>query len=176
MCRFRQRTGWLIDLGIEDDADNPDAAQRIPEDLPTKLINKIAGLTVNVSATTEIITADNGGEFLRLFIQRNAHSLASTNDGKTKSVEYRIVPQLLRDSNFKGKTTLKRIEPHRLRELILEDLKLYGPSSIKDINTRIGEEIPRRTLSRAIKDLIDTKHVLSSGYGKNLRYEISRQV
>lgn len=90
-------------------------------------------------------------------------------------VEYRIVPQLLRDSNFKGKTTLKRIEPHRLRELMLEDLKLYGPSSIKDINTRIGEEIPRRTLSRAIKDLIGTKHVLSSGYGKNLKYEISRQ-
>lgn len=102
--------------------------------------------------------------------------LVETNDGKTKSVEYRVVPQLLRDSNFKGKTTLKRIEPHRLRELILEDLKLYGPSSIKDINTRIGEEIPRRTLSRAIKGLIDTKQVLSSGYGKNLRYEISRQV
>lgn len=132
MCLFRQRTGRLIDLGIEDDADIPDVAQSIPEDLPTKLINKIAGLTVNVSSTAEIITADNGGEFLRLFIQRNAHSLASTSDGKTKSVEYRIVPQLLRDSNFKGKTTLKRIEPHRLRELILEDLKLYGASSKGD--------------------------------------------
>lgn len=101
--------------------------------------------------------------------------LVETNDGKTKSVEYRVVPQLLRDSNFKGKTTLRRIEPHRLRELILEDLKLHGPSSIKDINTRIGEEIPRRTLSRAIKDLIDTNDVLSSGYGKTLRYELSRQ-
>lgn len=101
--------------------------------------------------------------------------LVETNYGKTKNVEYRVVPQLLRDSNFKGKTTLKRIEPHRLRELILEDLKLYGPSSIKDINARIGEEIPRRTLSRAIKDLIVTNHVLSSGYGKTLRYEISRQ-
>ena len=59
--------------------------------------------------------------------------------------------------------------------MILEDLKLYGPSSIKDINTRIGEEISRRTLSRAIKDLIDTNDVLSSGYGKTLRYELSRQ-
>ena len=57
--------------------------------------------------------------------------LVETNDGKTKSVEYRVVPQLLRDSNFKGKTTLRRIEPHRLRELILEDLKLYGPSSLR---------------------------------------------
>lgn len=98
-----------------------------------------------------------------------------TNDGKTKSVEYRIVPQLLCDSNFKGKTTLKRIEQHRLRELILEDLKLYGASSIKDINIRIGEEIPRRTLSRAIKELIDNGYILSSGYGMTLRYELSRQ-
>jgi ATP-dependent DNA helicase len=101
--------------------------------------------------------------------------LVETNDGKTKGVEYRIVPQLLRDSNFKGKTTLKRIEQHRLRELILEDLKLYGASSIKDINARIGEEIPRRTLSRAIKELIDSGYILSSGYGKTLRYKLSRQ-
>lgn len=172
---FANAQGGVIDLGIEDNADIPDAAQRIPENLPTKLINKIAGLTVNVSATTEKITANNEGEFLRQFIQRNAHSLASTSDGKTKIVEYRIVPQLLRDSNFKGKTTLKRIEPYRLRELILEDLKLYGASSIKEINARIGEEIPRRTLSRAIKELIDSDCILSSGYGKTLRYELSRQ-
>ena len=79
---FANAQGGVIDLGIEDDADIPDAIQRIPKDLPTKLINKIAGLTVNVSATTEIITADNGGELLRLFVQRNAHSLASTSDGR----------------------------------------------------------------------------------------------
>ena len=102
--------------------------------------------------------------------------IVETNDAKTRGVEYRVNPQLLRDSGFKGKTTLKRIEPHRLRELILEDLKLYGPTSIKDINVRIGEEIPRRTLSRAIKELIDSNQILSTGYGKTLRYELSRQM
>ena len=60
--------------------------------------------------------------------------------------------------------------------MILEDLKLYGVSSIKEINARIGEEIPRRTLSRAIKELIDSDCIFSSGYGKTLRYELSRQV
>lgn len=86
-----------------------------------------------------------------------------TNEGKTQSIEYRIVHQLLRDSYFKGKTTLKRIEQHRLRELILEDLKLYGTSSIKDINTRIGEETPLRTLSRAVKELIDNGYIIVLG-------------
>lgn len=99
--------------------------------------------------------------------------LVETNDGKTKSVEYRIVPQLLRDSNFKGKTTLKRIEPHRLRELILEDLKLYGASSIKEINARIGEEIQYKNIQRMLKSLIEDKLVFSTGATNNVRYQLT---
>ncbi len=96
--------------------------------------------------------------------------LVETNDGKTKSVEYRVVPQLLRDSNFKGKTTLKRIEQHRLRELIIEDLKLYGPTSIKDINIRIGEEIPRKSIQRMLKDLIESGIAISTGATQGMKY------
>ncbi len=99
--------------------------------------------------------------------------LVETNDGKTKSVEYRIVPQLLRDSNFKGKTTLKRIEPHRLRELILEDLKLYGASSVRDINARIGEEIPYKNIQRMLKSLIEDSLVFSTGATNNVRYQLT---
>lgn len=96
--------------------------------------------------------------------------LVETNDGKTKSVEYRVVPQLLRDSKFKGKTTLKRIEQHRLRELIIEDLKLYGPTSIKDINIRIGEEIPRKSIQRMLKDLIESGIAISTGATQGMKY------
>ncbi len=99
--------------------------------------------------------------------------LVETNDGKTKSVEYRVVPQLLRDSNFKGKTTLKRIEQHRLRELIIEDLKLYGPTSIKDINIRIGEEIPRKSIQRMLKDLIESGIAISTGATQGMRYMLA---
>ena len=99
--------------------------------------------------------------------------LVETNDGKTKSVEYRIVPQLLRDSNFKGKTTLKRIEQHRLRELIIEDVKLYGPTSIKDINIRIGEEIPRKSIQRMLKDLIESGIAISTGATQGMRYKLA---
>lgn len=99
--------------------------------------------------------------------------LVETNDGKTKSVEYRVVPQLLRDSNFKGKTTLKRIEQHRLRELIIEDLKLYGSTSIKDINTRIGEEIPRKSIQRMLKDLIESGIAISTGATQGMKYMLA---
>jgi hypothetical protein len=42
--------------------------------------------------------------------------------GRTRDTEYLINPQWLRLSQAKGQTTLKKIEPHRLRHLILEDL------------------------------------------------------
>ena len=50
------------------------------------------------------------------------------------------------DSNYKGTTSLKRIESYRLRELIMEDLRIYQPCSITDIHERIGKEIPLRKL------------------------------
>ena len=99
--------------------------------------------------------------------------IVETNDAKTRGVEYRVNPQLLRDSDFKGKTTLKRIEPHRLRELILEDLKLYGPTSIKDINARIGEEISHKTIQRMLKNLIDSGLVASSGATQGMKYYLN---
>ena len=82
MCWICQCTGGVIDFGIEDNEELPYADQRIPEDLDVKLLNEIAGKTVNVSAYAEVIAADNGGEFLRLSIHRNAYSLASTSDGR----------------------------------------------------------------------------------------------
>ena len=99
--------------------------------------------------------------------------IVETNDAKTRGVEYRVNPQLLRDSDFKGKTTLKRIEPHRLRELILEDLKLYGPTSIKDINVRIGEEINIRSIQRLLKGLIEEGLVETIGATNTLRYKLA---
>ena len=99
--------------------------------------------------------------------------VVETNDAKTRGVEYRVNPQLLRDSDFKGKTTLKRIEPHRLRELILEDLKLYGPTSIKDINVRIGEEINIRSIQRLLKGLIEEGLVETIGATNTLRYKLA---
>ena len=99
--------------------------------------------------------------------------VVETNDANTRGVEYRVNPQLLRDSDFKGKTTLKRIEPHRLRELILEDLKLYGPTSIKDINVRIGEEISYKSIQRILRTLVESNLVVSESATNNVRYRLT---
>ncbi len=68
---------------------------------------------------------------------------------------------------------MKRIEPHRLRELILEDLKLFGPTSIKDLNIRIGKEIGIRSIQRILKNLIEDELVVKTGATTSLRYNLA---
>ena len=66
--------------------------------------------------------------------------------GRTKATRYFVPPELLRAAGLDGVTTLKRVQPHRLRALILEDLERY-------IHRRIGREIHEKTLARALDAL-----------------------
>lgn len=60
---------------------------------------------------------------------------------RSRGIEYRVNSVLLRNAEFKGVTTLKRIEDYRLKELIIEDLKLYKEAKLSEIRERIGTEI-----------------------------------
>ena len=68
--------------------------------------------------------------------------LVLATEAKTKAKEYRVNTMLLKDSQYKGRTTLKRIEKYRIKELIIEDLKIYKEATKSEIQSRIGEEIP----------------------------------
>ena len=92
--------------------------------------------------------------------------------GKTKGTEYYINPILLKQVDFKGVTDLKKIEPHRLEHLILEDLKIYSPSSKSDIHTRIGVEIHEKKLKRSIDKLIDEGKVIKIGEKRGTQYKL----
>ncbi len=83
--------------------------------------------------------------------------------GKTKATEYFIEPTVLRTLNFQGDTTLKGIERHRLRELILRDLEIYRKASIGQIHGRIGKEIPRRKLQHELKLLVREGEIAQQG-------------
>ena len=68
-------------------------------------------------------------------------------------MEYRVNSTLLQKSEFRGKTSLKRIEDYRLKELIIEDLKLYKEARIGDIQERIGSEISEKRVKAQILGL-----------------------
>ena len=102
---------------------------------------------------------------------RSALGFVSTED-RSKAKEYRVNPDILRGSEYKGKTSLKRIEDYRLKELILEDLKIYKTASLSEIQKRIGEEIPSRKIWNQLQKLANNGTILKIGKNKWQKYQI----
>lgn len=90
--------------------------------------------------------------------------------GRTKGTEYYVEPDLLRLLDFQGNTTLKGIEKHRLRELILRNLEIYKEASIGEIHRRIGLEIPKRKVRSELQRLVTTGEIQLQGTKKWTRY------
>ena len=90
--------------------------------------------------------------------------------GRTQATRYFVDPGLLRSLKFTGETTLKRIEPHRLAALVLEDLQRYPKSAISDIHRRIGGEIHPKQVKRALEELIGRGAVRFEGNNRWRRY------
>lgn len=90
--------------------------------------------------------------------------------GRTQATRYFVRPELLRTLAFPAVTTLKRIEDHRLRALVLEDVQRYPGSAIGEIHGRIGAEIPRRRLQTTLGHLIADQHLRSEGVRRWTRY------
>lgn len=93
-------------------------------------------------------------------------------DEHSKSKEYRVVPEILKNSRYKGRTSLKRIESYRLKELIMEDLKIYKSASIPEIQKRIGEEIASKKIWNQLNVLIDEGKVCKLGLNRWVRYNL----
>lgn len=90
--------------------------------------------------------------------------------GRTQSKRYFVDPVLLRNLDFVSGTTLKRIEPHRLMALVLEDLQRYPESAISDVHQRIGSEIHVKQVKRALEELIKSGDVRFEGSNRWRRY------
>ena len=90
--------------------------------------------------------------------------------GRNQGTRYFVKPALVREAGMDLRT-LNRVQPHRLRALILEDLERYPDSSSAEIHRRIGPEIARRTFSRALKDLTDDGAGVQQGTGRWTRYQ-----
>ncbi len=95
--------------------------------------------------------------------------------GKTKGVEYFVNPEFLRKANFKGKTNLKKIPDHRLKQLIYEDLLTYPSSAISEINHRIGSEITARKIKAQLDKMIGNDEVILQGDKRWRRYSINQK-
>ena len=92
--------------------------------------------------------------------------------GRAKTTRYFIAPDMLRRMDFSATTTLRRIEPHRLRALILEDLSRYPRSAIGDIQKRTAPEVSRSRIKRSLDELVEQGTVVFEGEKRWRRYWI----
>lgn len=96
--------------------------------------------------------------------------------GKTKGTEYLVNPVFLKKINFKGKTNLNRIENHRLEELIYQDVKIYGPTSLGDIHFRTAPEISINKIRRVIYSMTNRGILQIIGSGNKTKYSLDKIV
>ena len=94
--------------------------------------------------------------------------------GRNRGKEYRVCSHILKESGYKGQTSLKRIEPYRIRELIIEDLKIYECASLRDIQQRIGDEISYQKLWKQLDNMIKEGILESTGKNRWTKYRLKK--
>lgn len=87
-----------------------------------------------------------------------------------------LPPALLREAGLDALTTLTRVQPHRLRALIMEDLERFPDSAKGDILRRVGPEIPERTFRRALEELVESGEVVATGEKRWRRYRLKGSI
>lgn len=95
--------------------------------------------------------------------------------GRTKGTTYRVNPEVLKSTQYRGRTSLRGIERHRLRELVLRDLGIYGRSKRGEIHARIGAEIPERSLRAELVAMVQAGLLTPLGEAGGRRYELTSE-
>ncbi len=90
--------------------------------------------------------------------------------GRTKGTRYFVDPAIVNKLEFPGQTTLARIEYHRLRALIQEDLERHPGAAFGEIHERIGQEIPDHQVRRQLKVLAGKGKIRFEGERRWRRY------
>ncbi len=76
---------------------------------------------------------------LRSYIDKILEDGLVIKSGTKKATRLQINPQLINNAKANIKTSLKTLEPHVLKALIIEDLKKHPGSKISDISSRIPD-------------------------------------
>lgn len=107
---------------------------------------------------------------LRPWLDRLLELQIISQTGRTRATRYFVTPSLLRSVGLDRQTTLKRIEPHRLRALVEEDISRYPGATAPEIRSRVAPEIPASTLRDALQVLVTSQRIRPEGERRWRRY------
>lgn len=171
-----------VKVGIERRILKPEVLQLLEEAEQRYQLTQRERICLGVLALNEASTARElmqaleveSTEALKPWLGRLPDLGLVSSSGRTQAMRYFVAPALLRGAGLDKVTTLKRIEPYRLKALILEDLARYPDSSSAEVNRRVGPEISTRTVKRALDDLFDEGKVSFQGEKRWRRYRLSQ--
>ena len=121
---------------------------------------------------SHLLELDNQPERLRDWLGRLPDWGLVTSKGRTRAKEYRVDLNILGKHPYNGPTSLKSIEPYRLRELMLEDIKRHPDCSLGEIHDRIGAEIPLIKVRGMKNVLLKERGITQKGERRWARYSI----
>jgi len=109
-------------------------------------------------------------EALRPWVSRLVDLGIIMQSGRAQGTLYFVAPSLLRKTGLDSRTTLERIQPHRLQALITEDVGRYPDSAASDIHRRVGGEVQSSMFRRALKKAVDEGKITALGERRWRRY------
>lgn len=114
------------------------------------------------------------GERMRSYVDNLVFQEILITRGQKKGNAFLINPKLISGANFNQKTTLKTVEPHRLKMLVEEDLRLHPNSKISEIASRLPDadfkDIRKIVYSMATDGLLERK-----GANRNMTYRLAKK-
>lgn len=138
--------------------------------------NRIAlGAILNAGTITAVKLAStlqlDDNERLRDYTSRliDAHIILA--NGKGKGTSYSINPLVISSSQSNIQTTLRTIEPYRLKALVMEDLKFHPNSSVQEISSRLPD-VDFSRLQDLVRKMARANEIKSLGGRKYRKYSL----
>ena len=91
--------------------------------------------------------------------------------GRGKGTKYYVNPDIISNSKANIRTTLKTIEPYRLKELILQDLRYHPRSLVSEMSERLPD-VPLAELQKKVRKMATIGDLSYEGGRKFRRYSL----
>lgn len=123
--------------------------------------------SVDLSRKLQLPEADR----LRSYVEPLISQGIVLSRGRGKGTKYYVNPAIISDSKANIQTTLKAIEPYRLKELIKQDLKYHSHSLVSDISQRLPD-VPFKDLQKMVRKMAFEGELIPIGGRKYRRYRL----
>lgn len=114
------------------------------------------------------------GSRLRPYVESLIANNIILHKGSGRGTKYEINPEFVSSTKMQFPTTLKTIEPYRLKALILEDLKYHSNSLLSEMASRLPD-VEYMELEKMVRTMAKDGEITPLGGRKYRRYKLNEE-